>query len=149
MEFSVSDFIQNLDTSYSSFAFPTYTSKPQKDFVNPGLGSSVQMYANICPLNNAHLQHTIKKRINDVDYSDFDDSFQLGAGTSPISEKLSSDIQESFLHPQAIQSETINFTDDVKEKKTAKHSLPNTEDGKEKTKKTKTVNSLKHKFQFL
>ena len=135
-------------------SYPRLSPFPSTDFVNPGLGQIARLHDFYVPLySNRHL-HEIKKKVsldnlegsgaleNVNDTIDETSEEQMKEDPEKFNlekrKRLGPEIQESFLHPKLIKTDTIVLK----------------KPDKSETKKTKVVNNyptvgLKHKFKLL
>lgn len=133
MQFTVYQNIQALKGQLLDQSFPTYSSTPGKDRINPGF--SFNMYSDIVPLNYGQDSgHKVHPKDTEIMQSQSVEN-QTGSGLS------SEEIKYSFLHPRPIRTEIL-YT----KKQPMKRSIDSIDSSKEKdVKKSKK----KHKFQLV
>ena len=142
-------------------SFPRLSPFPATDFVNPGLGQISRLHDFYVPLYSNHNLHEIRKKasldnlegsgVSENDATDSNDQITPNKDNlidqikqDPVEfnlekrKRLGSAIQESFLHPKLIKTDTLILKRPMKsdtKKQTTKNELP------------KSI--VKHKFKLL
>ena len=157
MEFNLLKTIEsNIGTPFIP-SQPLMSPYPAFDHVNPGVGQINRLFSFYVPLySNANL-HSLKKKVdfpegnklegfgnieenktdsNEEDQSNQDDPIQFNELKR---KQMGSAIQESFMHPKIIKTNTIHFEVPNKQKSTKTE---------KETKISKVKSDQKHKFQI-
>ena len=157
MEWSISKQMYNISSSPMNQSHHlNFTGTPARDFVNPGVGGSMNMFTYFVPIYSKNVLE-VQKQIQPPSETNPTEPGQSGSGlienneikhesmaeTSNIhASKMEPSIYQSFQHPKFVKTNKIIF--DLKRK--------GTEPKSSEAKRAKTVgggkSGLNHKFQF-
>jgi len=126
MNFGVAKEIENLQPRIFSKSYHDYTSEPARDLNSPGV--VLKLYSDVVPIvQNVNTSNVTPKLTDDITT---ELSEQSGSG-------LEKSVENSFLHPRPIKTETIELL-----KLGRKRKEPNKEENKKKSK-------MNHKFSLV
>lgn len=116
-----------------------YSLNPVSNFVNPGVGGSINLYLNYVPIRSHEHYTELKKSNTNEQHGAGQESENNEVLNNELSGKLDPEIYKSFQHPKFVKTDTITFGN--KRKKI--------EPEAEKPKKTKLSEAkISHNFQF-
>jgi len=137
---------------------PPFNQTPSKTFVNPGIGSTFNLFTHYIPLHSTD-PFQIKKQVDPIDLpltepgqsgtgNDDDGNLNESVQNNFVQSKMDPKVYESFQHPNASFIKTDKIFKNLLKRKERKDTTQDSMPKKVKKHISKSEADLKHKFQF-